>query len=186
MSPELHRSLLEDSGRVRNLARWLVRDADSADEVVQRAWVAALERPPADTSRLSGWFRTVVTNQARRLGRDQKRRERIERSLEETRRPQGSPDELFERAVLHRHVVDRVLELPKHYRVVILLRFFEGLENREIADILSPLLVASFHFDRGKRSLVRRLLVEVLENGEYDAQGNCSWAARRRDVLRRR
>ena len=136
MKPEFTRVLLEDSERIRNLARWLARDADAADEVVQRAWVAALERPPAHATHLSGWFQTVVTNVARRLGRDQKRRERLDRRVEEPRRPECTPDELFERAVLHRHVVDRVSELPEHYRTVILLRFFEGLETKAIAQRL--------------------------------------------------
>lgn len=136
MSPDTARTLLEDAEKFRALARGLVRDADHADEVVQRAWLAALERPPRDSRNLSGWFKTVITNTARKLGRDRQRRARLDAAVPECRPPMAMPDELLERATLHRRVVDAVVDLPERYRTVILLHYFEGLETREVADRL--------------------------------------------------
>lgn len=136
MSPDTARTLLEDAEKFRALARGLVRDADHADEVVQRAWLAALERPPHDSRHLSGWFKTVITHTARKLGRDRRRRARLDALAPDRRPPMATPDELLERAALHRRVVDAVVDLPERYRTVILLHYFEGLETRTIADRL--------------------------------------------------
>ena len=59
------RLLLQHSEWVRQLARSLVHDANQADDVQQRTWLAALERPPADTRNIRGWLRQVLHNAAR-------------------------------------------------------------------------------------------------------------------------
>ena len=39
--------LLAETKWIRNLARGLVRDSATADDVAQETWVVALERPPS-------------------------------------------------------------------------------------------------------------------------------------------
>src|SRR5262245_20550915 len=67
-------TLLGHADFVRALARALLSDPDSVEEVVQRTWIAALERPPATAGTLKGWLSTVVRNFARQLARGEERR----------------------------------------------------------------------------------------------------------------
>ena len=69
--------LLAHAAWVRRLARVLVRDRATADDVEQQAWAAALERPPPRREGdLRHWWSSVVRNVARRLQRDATTRER--------------------------------------------------------------------------------------------------------------
>jgi RNA polymerase sigma factor (sigma-70 family) len=103
-----------------------------AEDLVQDAWVAALERPPRDDRPLRGWLATVLRNRWRDLGRERGWRERRERAAA---RDEALPSahELVERASVQRTLVEAVLELEEPYRSTVLLRFFEGLPQREIA-----------------------------------------------------
>ena len=131
--PSNPEELLAHAGWVRSLARSLVGDPSLADDVVQETWIAALERPPRDRQALSAWLRRVVLNFARKALREGSRRSRRERAAA---RPEclDSREDLVTRVELHRQVVDAVLGLRDPYRETIILRFFEELSVREIAD----------------------------------------------------
>src|SRR5262247_3293277 len=64
---------------VRALALGLLGDAHAADDVVQDACVAALQRPPGDDVPPRAWFVAVVRNLARRTFRTRSRRDARER-----------------------------------------------------------------------------------------------------------
>jgi len=68
MDQEIEAALRGDDW-LRRLARHLARDAHDADDLVQDAWAAALERDGAPRS-LRAWLDGVVRNGARRLRRD--------------------------------------------------------------------------------------------------------------------
>ena len=55
-------SLLAHGDFIRSLARRLVLDEQSADDVVQQTWLAAIEHPPRDSRSLPGWLSTVARN----------------------------------------------------------------------------------------------------------------------------
>jgi len=129
ISPE---ALLAHAGWVRELARGILRDPDSADDVVQETWLAALRRAPEDSSRLASWLARVARNFAGKRIRGEARRAEHERLAPE-REPAPSPADLFERAALHREIVEAVLALDEPYRAAILLRYFEELSPRAIA-----------------------------------------------------
>jgi RNA polymerase sigma factor (sigma-70 family) len=129
ISPE---ALLAHAGWVRDLARGLLRDPHSADDVVQETWLAALRRAPEDSSRLASWLARVARNFAGKRIRGDARRAGHERLAPE-REPAPSPADLFERAALHREIVEAVLALDEPYRAAILLRYFEELTPRAIA-----------------------------------------------------
>lgn len=118
---------------MRALARSLIRDAGSADDVVQQTWMAALENPPRSAEASVAWLRRVVRNLAHRIGRDQHhRRIREERAA----RPEVdalTPQELVQRAELQHRIVEEVIALEEPYRSTVLLRFYEELAPREIA-----------------------------------------------------
>ena len=55
-------SLLEHTGFVRNLARGALGREDGSEDIVQDAWVAALQNGPREAGAERGWFYRVVTN----------------------------------------------------------------------------------------------------------------------------
>ncbi len=124
--------LLEHADFVRRLARGLVRDPATADDVVQETWIAALERPPRSAGAARSWFRTTVQHVSAKMRRGEGRRVTRERAgaRPEAERP---TDEIVERLALQRRVVDAVLALREPYRRAIVLRYFEELRPLEIA-----------------------------------------------------
>ncbi len=129
--PELS-SLAEDSRWVRALARRLVRDAASADDLAQDAWVAALQ----DRAVLGRLKRSWIAVVMRRRVFEQRRAEAARREREgRTARNEALPStlDMVERAATQRDLVQAVLDLDEPYRSTILWRFFEDLSARAIA-----------------------------------------------------
>ena len=122
-------TLLARSDWVRRLAAGLVSDVVSADDIVQDAWTAALERPPARSTNIEGWFVTVVRNAARQVGRSEGRRKRRE---EAASRPEAQAS-TAELAAMQRDVLDHVLTLDEPFQSTVLARFFDELTPSEIA-----------------------------------------------------
>ncbi len=87
--------LLVHAGWLRVLARTLVADAATADDLVQETWVAALAHPPREGAERP-WLARVLRNFARQRRRKEGRREQHERaSAQQGELP--SPAELSER-----------------------------------------------------------------------------------------
>ncbi|MBI5431853.1 MAG: sigma-70 family RNA polymerase sigma factor [Planctomycetes bacterium] len=150
-------ALLEHADWVRALARTLVADSSSAEDVEQEAWLAALRHPPRDASNPRGWLGTVVRNAARKLAR-----ERVRRSAREAdvARDEALPSaaELVEQANLQRELAGFVVELDEPYRSTLLLRFFQGLEVSEIAARTGvPVATVRTRVQRGLASLREKL-----------------------------
>jgi RNA polymerase sigma-70 factor (ECF subfamily) len=125
-------TLLAERAWVRALARRLVLDDATADDVVQQTWLAALENPPREEASRRGWLSRVVRNAAFESRRRAKRRGRWE-SMTPPRPDESSPADVVAKADAHRRVVDAVMSLDEPYRSAVLLRFFEGLESDEVA-----------------------------------------------------
>ena len=124
--------LLAHAGWVRALARRLLRDEASVDDVVQETWLAAMEKGPRNPQALPGWLATVVRNFALKARRGERRRLRRE---EIGARPEGLPatGDVVERGEALGAVVQAVLELPDPCRSVLLHHYFDELKPREIA-----------------------------------------------------
>ena len=124
--------LLAQRAWLRSLALRLVGDPAEADDLVQEAWVAAVERPPEKREALGAWLASVVKNRAVMGRRGAGRRARRERA---SARPEGeaSTAELVERAELQKLLAEAVLGLDEPQRTAVLLRYFEGLSSAEIA-----------------------------------------------------
>ncbi|MHC4821432.1 MAG: RNA polymerase sigma factor, partial [Planctomycetota bacterium] len=136
MDPSLQpEALLEQHEWVRNLAHRLVRDPHAAEDVAQQAWVKVLQRPPGRLESLKAWLATVVRNCARDRFRSDGRRSAREQAAPPPVEPRTA-DELVAHAEAQRRVLDAVLELEPTDRDLVLMRFFDGLEPREIADRL--------------------------------------------------
>ncbi len=124
---------LEAQGRMlRGLAGHLVADPATADDAVQEAWLAALERRPDTDRPLDPWLKRVVRNTVARFKRGRVRAAQRERLVA---RAERAPDAaaLAERGRLLRTLLDEVLTLPEAEREAVLLRYYEGAPPRDIA-----------------------------------------------------
>jgi RNA polymerase sigma factor (sigma-70 family) len=128
--------LLTHSAWVRALARRLV--GEGADDLVQEAWVAALARPEVELRTPRAWLAGVLRRLARRTRRGEARR-RV-REENSARAASGacepSVEETFEAAATGRALADLVLALEEPFRSVVLLRYYEDLPPRHIAEKL--------------------------------------------------
>ncbi len=125
-------ALLAQREWVARIARSLVGDASTADDLVQQAWVRYLRRPPERAGALRAWLRTVLRNEVRQLWRSGARRHARE-AQREPPRAVPRPDEVVQRAEDQRRVAAAVLDLDEPYRTTLLLHFYEGLATSEIA-----------------------------------------------------
>lgn len=124
--------LLDDVAWIRTLARSIVADRATADDVAQDATVVALTRRPREPGALRAWLRRVVRNLAVDAHRGAARRATVE-SGASTPAADEDAGEIVARWEIRRAVVDAVLALDEPYRATVLLRFFEGLTPTEIA-----------------------------------------------------
>ncbi len=118
------------------LAVLLVDDVASAEDVVQDAFVALHKRSGAlrDPEAALGYLRTSVLNLARSvLRRRQVARKHLRVSEPETSAP-ADHDVLVRDE--HRAALAAVRRLPRHQREVLILRYWSGLSEREIAQTL--------------------------------------------------
>ena len=115
-------ALLRHTEAVRRLARRLVLDDDQADDVLQEACLATMERPPPKGVPLRAWLSGIVRNLAARRHRDEPRRLRRE-AAQAPRPPVEEPHEIAERAETYRALVKAVLSLKEPYRATMLMRF---------------------------------------------------------------
>lgn len=130
-------ALLVHASWARDLARGLVTDTAAADDLVQDAWVAALENPPRHAENLRGWLGAVIGNLARSRGRSQGRRAAREAQVGlDARQEAPSSADLASQVDTQRRLASAVLELEEPYRSAVILRFYEGLNATRIADRL--------------------------------------------------
>ncbi|HVF76037.1 MAG TPA: SigE family RNA polymerase sigma factor [Acidimicrobiales bacterium] len=117
---ELYRERHEPMVR---LAYLLTGDRAAAEELVQDAFIA-VHRSWGRVTQPSAYLRTAVVNACRSWGRRQ--------VLERDRRP-ASAEHAF---LVADEMWDLLQTLPERQRAAIVLRFYEDLPDREIAEIL--------------------------------------------------
>lgn len=128
--------LLRHQEWVRALARRLVADPATADDVAQETLLAAATSAPAGLREPRGWLRKVAQNAARKFARSTQRRTRREHEAAQRAAGDGDatdPAVTLQRAAAHKRVVDALFALPEPYHTVLLLRFFDGLGVAAIA-----------------------------------------------------
>ncbi len=113
----------------------MIRDGEEAKDVVQDVFTTLYRRPPAPVGEgsLKSWLYTVARNGCLKSLR------RSHNSEEEEPEPIGSDDvpyEAMERSERTRIVLHALEELAPEYREVILLREWNGMNYREISDVL--------------------------------------------------
>jgi len=122
------------SRALRRIAWSIVRDEHAADDVVQSAWLRALERDGAE--RGPGWLRRLVRSRAIDALRRAETRGGTGLDVAEHADPSrlGAPaDELAQSIEVQRAVLDAVEALDEPYRATVWLRWFEELSPSAIA-----------------------------------------------------
>ncbi len=134
-TPSVER-LLSESVWLASLARALLgRDEDAVDDVVQEARLAALQSAPADPEHARAWLARVTRNFALRVRLRRSRRERRER-VAAVHEAQPSTLDLVARVNAQRRVAAAVVALEEPYRSVVLLRWFDALPVKDVAERL--------------------------------------------------
>lgn len=125
--------LLKHSGWARSLARQLVVDVATAEDVVQETWITALREQPSTDRPLRPWLERVIRNFAANSRRNRKARARHEQAAGDGDSLAASVADVVAKAEGQQRVVAAVLALSEPYRSVVLLRYYEGLSAAEIA-----------------------------------------------------
>ncbi|MCR9244647.1 MAG: sigma-70 family RNA polymerase sigma factor [bacterium] len=142
---------------VTRLSRSLIADEQIAVDAAQETFVAALQRPPVDTTNPRAWLAAVLRRTVSRLRRTAGRR-----AVRERRTIAGGPSEpagdAAERLELHRDLAGLVLRLAEPYRTAITLRYLDGLDVDEVAQQTGvPKNTARSHLTRGLSQLRKAL-----------------------------
>jgi len=147
------------------LARFLVRNADDAEDLVHDAYLRALRyfasyRGGDERS----WLLTIVRRTCYRWLKRQRTGPRLT-EFDEYRHastaPEAAPDSAVEQAALRESLLRAVEQLPLEFREAIVLRDLQGLSYRETADVLGvPIGTVMSRLARGRRRLQSVLPIE--------------------------
>lgn len=144
-----------------------------AEDLAQEAFIKAWRKLPQFRGDCSFrvWLGRIVTNTAL----DYLRRQNPEQPLDEAVLPAPPAEEAplrhLEREELRQLVRQAVLSLPAQCRIALILREYEGLSYREIAEMLDiPMgtVMSRLHY---ARQLLRERLAPLLELPEHSAGG---------------
>jgi RNA polymerase sigma-70 factor (ECF subfamily) len=150
--------------RARLVARRLMQDPDDADDLVQDAFLRALERMETfDVSRpFEPWFTRLLVNR----GLDLRRKQNVRRT--DSQDPEliggGSrPDREAERSDLRSSLSEALKQLPDRQRLIVTLFEIDGHSTEEIAGMLKVSQVTiRWHLHQARRTL-REALKEWVE-----------------------
>lgn len=118
-------------------------DRDSADDLTQQTFIRAYQglRKLDKPTRFSSWLYRIALNAARDAGRSNQRHSMVSTSDEVVANelrvsPFSHPDQIAHRRDL-RDVLSRALqEIPEEQRVVVIMKEYQGLKFREIAEAM--------------------------------------------------
>ncbi len=161
MSTVNDQSLLSHLDAAYNLARWLTGNPADAEDIVQDAYVRAL----AGADRFRGgdqraWLLSIVRNGCYSSHRRQRVRQATD--FDETVHGEDTVTPSPERRAIDRETSRRVRlavgRLTAEFREVIVLREFEGLSYKEIADVVgAPLGTVMSRLSRARTQLAAAL-----------------------------
>jgi RNA polymerase sigma-70 factor, ECF subfamily len=125
-----------------NLARWLVGNDHDAEDAVQEATVKALRGFGGYRGGdAKAWYLAIVRNTCMNLLRARSRRAEFETDADEAMdyvaAKAPGPDEMIEKAYDAEQLRRAIEALPATWREMIILREFEQLSYRELAEVAS-------------------------------------------------
>ena len=156
--PSWHEGQVEDlTPGLKRIARWLLVNDASVDDVVQEVWLKSLEVRSDQYENLGAWLRGVTRNLAlRERARTSDRPEREQRAA----RPEAVPpaDLDIEREGVRAMLLEAIAELPASQAEAIRLRYFDELSVAGVAArIERPYGTVKTWLQRGLNQLRTRL-----------------------------
>jgi RNA polymerase sigma-70 factor (ECF subfamily) len=145
----------EHQTTVYNIAYRMLRNSDDAEDLAQAAFVRAYTALPGFRGDSS--FRTWVCQIVTRLCLDAVRARRHTSVLPDQVSHDSGPD--WREGVVDRQLLEEAIaELPPAFRAAIVLRHFEEMSYREIADVLDlPIGTVKTHISRARGLMAKRL-----------------------------
>jgi len=137
--PDFEQIFLPHLDAAYNLARWLLRNDQDAEDAVQEAYMRAYK---AFTHFRGGdgkaWFMTILRNICYTMIRKSKSHETPEPFDEEIHQPTGEAElqEAFRQKANAENLRCALEKLPEEFREVIVLHELEGLAYKEIAGVV--------------------------------------------------
>jgi RNA polymerase sigma-70 factor (ECF subfamily) len=151
------------------LARWLMRDPDVAEDVVQEACLRACRyfRTFAGGDGRA-WFLTIVRNTCYRWHRRryQPQTDPFDEEQHSSARPQSDPQALLLQTDDATLIAQALNRLPDHFHQMLVLRELEGLSYRALSDVIGiPIGTVMSRLSRAREALRRALDTEVPQPG---------------------
>ena len=151
------------------LARWLMRDADVAEDVVQEASLRAFRYFRTFVGGDGrAWFLRIVRHTCYGWRRDRYRSstDPFDDELHSSTRPQSNPETLLLQIDDATLIARALSRLPAHYHQVLVLRELEGLSYRELSDVIGiPLGTVMSRLSRAREALRSVLDSELPQPG---------------------
>jgi len=144
--------------RLFHFAYRLLRDRSEAEDAVQEAFVRAYRALPSyhPGGFFSSWIYRITLNECRRRMRARKPTVDLEAA-----RFAGTAQDPQQTVLTHdrnRQIWDAIQALPEHYRLTMVLFYFEGLPVEQISHVLGVSVSAvKVRLHRGRDRLARRL-----------------------------
>jgi RNA polymerase sigma factor (sigma-70 family) len=141
-----------------NLARWLTRNEQDAEDVVQESYLRAFKFFDGFHSAAARpWLLAIVRNTCYTLMQRQRVQEVVtpfDEEIHSTDPENQNPEELLLQSINKQLIRDAIKDLPVEFREVIVLRELEGLSYKEIADIATvPLGTVMSRLARARKRL---------------------------------
>ena len=151
-----------------NLARWLARNSDDAEDVVQEACMRALKYVGSlRGSEARAWFLTIVRHTFYDWCKRNRPAEVVtddDAAIDQAVDPAAiDPEEAAQRSAESRLLADAVAQLPTAFREVVVLRELEDLSYKEIARIADiPIGTVMSRLARARGLLQRSPLLHAI------------------------
>jgi RNA polymerase sigma-70 factor (ECF subfamily) len=152
----------------RALARWLMRNDDDAEDVVQEASLRALRYfGTFEGGDGRAWFLRIVRNTCWSWqGRMQPPSDAFDEELHSSVQPAFDPEALVLRTDDGRLIEHALSELPDRFRELLVRREFEGLSYRELADVMDvPIGTVMSGLSRAREALRVALTKGLKQSG---------------------
>jgi RNA polymerase sigma-70 factor, ECF subfamily len=151
------------------LARWLMRDPDVAEDVVQEASLRAFRYFRTFVGGNGrAWFLRIVRNTCNgwRGHRYQPPTDSFDEEQHSSARPQSDPETLLLQTDDATLIAQALGRLPDHFHHLLVLRELEGLSYRELSDVVGiPMGTVMSTLSRAREALRSALDTELPQSG---------------------